>query len=93
LRKADADIDFARFDNDGPDGVPDSGDDDGVVDAVFIAMSSVPANFLLGSATGIRGLQLSGDGRGGEFVTNDPGAAGTPVAQLRVIPGAEHNAA
>jgi hypothetical protein len=36
LEKADADIDFAQFDNDGPDGVPNSGDDDGKVDCVFI---------------------------------------------------------
>jgi len=28
-------IDFSQFDNDGPDGVPDSGDDDGLVDALF----------------------------------------------------------
>ncbi|MCP4573764.1 MAG: M6 family metalloprotease domain-containing protein [bacterium] len=31
----DATIDFSQFDNDGPDGVPNSGDDDGNVDAVF----------------------------------------------------------
>lgn len=30
---ADPGIDFGRFDNDGPDGVPNSGDDDGYVDA------------------------------------------------------------
>jgi M6 family metalloprotease-like protein len=35
LRKADAEIDFSQFDNDGPDGIPNSGDDDGKVDAVF----------------------------------------------------------
>lgn len=34
LDEADRLVDFARFDNDGPDGVPGSGDDDGVVDAV-----------------------------------------------------------
>ena len=28
-------IDFSQFDNDGPDGVPNSGDDDGFVDALF----------------------------------------------------------
>lgn len=33
---ADPDIDFSQFDNDGPDGIPDSGDDDGVVDAVYV---------------------------------------------------------
>lgn len=29
-------VDFGQFDNDGPDGVPNSGDDDGYVDAVVI---------------------------------------------------------
>ncbi|MBD3334522.1 MAG: M6 family metalloprotease domain-containing protein, partial [Candidatus Eisenbacteria bacterium] len=33
---ADPDIDFSQFDNDGPDGIPDSGDDDGYVDALFV---------------------------------------------------------
>ena len=33
---ADPDIDFSQYDNDGPDGVPSSGDDDGFVDALFI---------------------------------------------------------
>jgi len=36
FRKADALVDFGRFDNDGPDGVPNSGDDDGVVDLLWI---------------------------------------------------------
>ena len=33
---ADPDYDFRQFDNDGADGVPDSGDDDGFVDGVFV---------------------------------------------------------
>ncbi len=33
LQAADAGTNFAQFDNDGPDGVPNSGDDDGFVDA------------------------------------------------------------
>jgi immune inhibitor A len=33
---ADADHDLGDFDNDGPDGIPDSGDDDGMIDALFI---------------------------------------------------------
>ncbi len=32
----DAGVDFGQFDNDGPDGVPNSGDDDGFVDAVVL---------------------------------------------------------
>jgi M6 family metalloprotease-like protein len=36
LRLADDHLDFRLFDNDGPDGIPDSGDDDGYVDFVAI---------------------------------------------------------
>ncbi|UCD25360.1 MAG: M6 family metalloprotease domain-containing protein, partial [Gemmatimonadota bacterium] len=32
----DATVDFGQFDNDGPDGVPNSGDDDGRVDALVL---------------------------------------------------------
>ncbi|MCH8011498.1 MAG: M6 family metalloprotease domain-containing protein [Candidatus Marinimicrobia bacterium] len=32
----DADIDYGQFDNDGPDGVPNSGDDDGYVDVLNV---------------------------------------------------------
>jgi immune inhibitor A len=34
LDSADQHIDFGEYDNDGPDGMPNSGDDDGIVDAV-----------------------------------------------------------
>ncbi len=73
LNQADRDINFARFDNDGPDGVPNSGDDDGLVDGVFIVVSSTPQNFLLGRATGIASL--------GEepYRTDDRGADGRPI--------------
>ena len=37
---ADPSVDFSRYDNDGPDGIPDSGDDDGYVDAVTIVVAS-----------------------------------------------------
>ena len=49
----DREIDFGDYDNDGPDGLPNSGDDDGVVDYLFINMRSVPRGFihLLGSNT------------------------------------------
>lgn len=36
VRLADAVIDYSQFDNDGPDGIPNSGDDDGYVDQVFV---------------------------------------------------------
>jgi immune inhibitor A len=34
--EADPYVDFSQYDNDGPDGIPDSGDDDGYVDALFV---------------------------------------------------------
>ena len=33
---ADPFVDFSQYDNDGPDGIPNSGDDDGYVDALFV---------------------------------------------------------
>jgi M6 family metalloprotease-like protein len=74
LRRADADIDFTRFDNDGPDGIPGSTDDDGRVDAVFLVLAHVPRNFLVGSATGIANLGLTED-----YVTHDIGPKGPVV--------------
>lgn len=43
LKQADADVDFGRYDNDGPDNVPNSGDDDGKVDTVFFIHSEAGA--------------------------------------------------
>jgi hypothetical protein len=39
--KADADVDFGQFDNDGPDGSPNSGDDDGYVDTVLLVQPEI----------------------------------------------------
>ena len=36
LDLADPSVDFSQFDNDGPDGVPNSGDDDGYVDVLTV---------------------------------------------------------
>jgi M6 family metalloprotease-like protein len=41
---ADEVIDFTQFDNDGPDGVPNSGDDDGVVDVINFEFQEVSAS-------------------------------------------------
>lgn len=73
LQQADAETDFARFDNDGGDGIPDSGDD-GVVDALFLVLERVPARLLLGPATGIGNL-----GFDEEIATADAGASGQPI--------------
>jgi len=73
LSAVDEVIDFGEFDNDGPDGVPNSGDDDGYVD--FIAF--------------VYALKCPGDGREGgiwphrsamaPLVTDDLGANGRPI--------------
>ena len=86
LRQVDVDINFAHFDNDGPDGQPNSGDDDGVVDALFIVVASTPANFLLGGATGMADLnfgsaqfQEAADVNGRHFISGDAGVSGQPI--------------
>ena len=44
LQAVDATVDFGAFDNDGPDGVPNSGDDDGAVDAVAFEYLEIAAS-------------------------------------------------
>lgn len=41
IQAADQALDFGQFDNDGPDGVPNSGDDDGRVDALAFIFAEV----------------------------------------------------
>lgn len=36
IAAANAYVDYSQYDNDGPDGIPSSGDDDGYVDAIFV---------------------------------------------------------
>ena len=74
LYQADQDVDMGLFDNDGQDGLPNSGDDDGFVDIVFINLSTVPTGFLLGTASGIASLGLEAD-----FISNDPGVNGRNI--------------
>ena len=99
LRKADVDIDFSRFDNDGPDGLPNSGDDDGVVDAVVLMLRSVPARFLVGPATGRANLGDATDPFDGvtytaftpdtnPAATSESGARSVRVQGIRMVGGA-----
>ena len=71
LEQADGDVDMSQFDNDGPDGLPNSGDDDGYVDVVFINLLTVPRDFFIGSASGFGTLGLETD-----FLTDDAAIAG-----------------
>ena len=73
LEQADPDVDFGEFDNDGPDGLPNSGDDDGEVDFPFVLMR-VPRDFLIGGADAV--AQLGFDL---PYLTDDLRPNGTPV--------------
>lgn len=77
---ADVEIDFTQYDNDGDDGIPNSGDDDGVADVVFFVHSGG------GGETGIPAIwshswnySSAVDGSPNGFVTNDIGFDGTPI--------------
>ena len=72
LDAVDADTDLSLYDNDGPDGLPNSGDDDGYVDFLFVVARSTPTGFILGQATGVAGLGLRED-----FVSGDRGPLGS----------------
>ena len=71
LEQADDDVDMGQFDNDGPDGRPNSGDDDGYVDVVFINLLTVPRDFFIGGATGLASLGLETD-----FISDDEADGG-----------------
>ena len=43
VQLADPDYDFSQYDNDGPDNVPNSGDDDGFVDGIIVVYSGCGA--------------------------------------------------
>lgn len=77
VRAADAFVDYGEFDNDGPDGIPNSGDDDGIVDGLSVEFLEV-AGSCGGPAPWPHLWVVSGDG-GGPFRTEDPGANGTPI--------------
>lgn len=85
LRAADRYLDFGQFDNDGPDGQPNSGDDDGYVD--FVAL--------------VYAIPCPGDGREGgiwphraamsPFETNDRTPDGRPIriADYVILPAVD----
>ncbi|GBD32819.1 Immune inhibitor A [bacterium HR33] len=79
LSALDPSVDFGQYDNDGPDGIPNSGDDDGIVDLVQFLQPVV------GGECGGRGywahkFQLSDLVFGsGPFTTDDPAAGGGSI--------------
>jgi M6 family metalloprotease-like protein len=78
LELIDEDMDLGQYDNDGPDGVPNSGDDDGFVDFIFINTRTAPQGFFIGGATGIAGLGL-----GSDFVSADRNPNGRAIRVRR----------
>jgi M6 family metalloprotease-like protein len=76
LQSIDADIDLGEFDNDGPDGIPDSGDDDGRVDFLSIKYAEVGGHCGgPGPWPHFGAVRVNGQ----PFVSNDVGADGTGI--------------
>lgn len=61
LAEVDAEVDLGLYDDDGPDGAPNSGDDDGYVDFLFLNTLTIPRHFIIADATGVARLGLDGD--------------------------------
>lgn len=79
ILKLNAEIDFSRFDNDGPDGIPNSGDDDGFVDALMLiyATNSDGAHFAPLKWQTTRPIAVDGVRAYGFSVTHDRAPLGT----------------
>jgi M6 family metalloprotease-like protein len=75
LTGADASVAFGQFDNDGLDGIPNSGDDDGVVDAVLFLHASKD-----GACVSSTNNHLWPHRYFLSYTTNDPAAGGGNIA-------------
>lgn len=81
VERSDPLVDYGRFDNDGPDGVPNSGDDDGFIDNLVIQYLEV-AGSCMGPSIWPHFSALSegeGDDRVQGIPTDDLGPDGTPI--------------
>jgi M6 family metalloprotease-like protein len=72
---ADDDFNYALYDNDGPDNIPNSGDDDGYVDGIIIVYSGCGAEWGPGNSN----IWPHQSSLNEEYVTNDIGANGEYV--------------
>ncbi len=72
----DATTDFGLFDNDGPDNVPNSGDDDGFVDAVVVLHPEVDGSCGGPNPGAANNVWAHKERVPGEPATNDPAANG-----------------
>ena len=71
--KADPTVDFSQYDNDGPDGVPNSGDDDGFVDGLMVIYPGAGADWFPGNDNLWPHMRSLG---GDQLTTNDASANG-----------------
>ncbi len=81
LDHADSAIDFGQFDNDGPDGIPNSSDDDGVVDAVLFLHPSMDGACLSSTNNHLWSHRSSIS----DFTTNDVATPGPRKSSSHVI--------
>jgi M6 family metalloprotease-like protein len=85
LSALDGVVDFAHFDNDGPDGIPNSGDDDGFVDFVAIVYAMpCPGDHRAGAIWPHRAAMPP-------FETSSIGASGDPIriADYVILPAVD----
>lgn len=81
LTHADSTIDFGQYDNDGPDGIPNSNDDDGVVDAVLFLHPSLDGACLDPTNNHLWSHRFSLN----NFATNDAATPGPNKASSHVL--------
>ena len=85
LKRADRHLDFSQFDNDGPDGIPNSSDDDGYVDFVAILYATpCPGDYRSGGIWPHRAAMPP-------FETDDHTPSGEPIriADYVILPATE----
>ena len=79
LAGVDASVDYAKYDNDGPDGVPNSGDDDGFVDFVALVHPSAGGECTTSNGIWSHRYALSSLTPGQDFETADVGRSGLKI--------------
>ena len=84
LQLADATTDFTIYDNDGPDGIPNSGDDDGIVDLVALVHPEsggecLGSNNLWSHRWSYGSANFWATGTNANFITDDDGANGSKI--------------
>lgn len=79
LDLADVEIDFTQYDNDGDDGIPNSGDDDGRVDATFFVHSGRGGETGGAHIWSHRWVYSAASGTHAPYQTNDIGFNGQPI--------------